>query len=124
MKKEMEKTVEKEMDANQKLEAQFLEQAAKVLKVLGHPIRIQIIEFLETGEHTVGEIQNEIDQIQAVTSQHLRLMLRKNIVKYRREGTSLRYSINNEFITNILRCIRNCDLNPANKKSKQTSAKD
>ncbi|HDR03915.1 MAG TPA: ArsR family transcriptional regulator [Candidatus Marinimicrobia bacterium] len=114
--------MEKEMDSKQKLEAQFLEQAAKVLKVLGHPIRIQIIEFLETGEHTVGEIQNEIDQIQAVTSQHLRLMLRKNIVKYRREGTSLRYSINSEFITNILHCIRNCDLNPASKNKKSSSA--
>jgi len=88
----------------------FLEKAATVLKLIGHPVRIKIIEFLESGEHSVGEIQSEIDQIQAITSQHLRLMLRKGILKNRREGTSLYYSIADEFILNILKCIRNCHL--------------
>ncbi len=95
---------------NNSIDPVFLEKSAGVLKLLGHPIRIQIIEFLETGEHSVGEIQNEINQIQAITSQHLRLMLRKGIVKNRREGTSLYYSIASDFITNILKCIRNCSL--------------
>lgn len=102
------------MNETQSLDPQFLEKTANVLKVLGHPIRIQIIEYLQSGEHAVGDIQRQIDQIQAVTSQHLRLMLRKNIVKYRREGTTLYYSIANDFIVNILKCIRNCNLNPAN----------
>lgn len=100
----------------------FLEKTATVLKLLGHPIRIQIIEYLEKGEHSVGEIQDEIGQIQAITSQHLRLMLRKGILVNRREGTSLYYSIANDFIRNILKCIRNCALSqqgPENDEKKE-----
>ena len=104
---------------NTSIDPAFLDKTATVLKLLGHPIRIQIIEFLETGEHTVGEIQKEINQIQAITSQHLRLMLRKEIVKNRRQGTCLYYSISNDFIRNILKCIRNCAINTINNDEKE-----
>lgn len=103
----------------------FLEKSSTVLKLLGHPIRIKIIEYLEQGEHSVGEIQNEINQIQAITSQHLRLMLRKGIVVNRREGTNLYYSIANDFIKGILKCIRNCSIdNPSLQNNKKINTSE
>ena len=44
--------------------------AARILKTLGHPDRIKIVEFLEDGEKTVGQIQREFNLLQPVTSRH------------------------------------------------------
>ncbi len=88
----------------------FFEVASKVLKALGHPERLRIIEFLHTGEQTVGQIQEEIGLSQPITSQHLRYMQRRNILASRREGNRFYYSLASEFIHKLLECMRTCKL--------------
>ncbi len=89
--------------------AEFLLRASRILKALGHPVRLEMVKYLQDGEHSVAEIQNHLNIIQSVTSQHLRLMYKKGIVKYRREGTTRYYSIANEFIGKILTCFTECE---------------
>ena len=90
------------------LSIQFLKSVSTVLKVLGHPVRLKLIEFLQTGEKSVGEVQHHLDLSQPVTSQHLRHMYSRGILKFRRDGTTYYYSIANEFIHKILNSISEC----------------
>ncbi|NQU66369.1 MAG: winged helix-turn-helix transcriptional regulator, partial [Candidatus Marinimicrobia bacterium] len=53
---------------------------AKTMRVLAHPTRMKIIEFLADGEKHVGAIQKHTKLIQAVTSQHLKLLLVNGLV--------------------------------------------
>jgi len=90
------------------ISVQFLQSASRIIKALGHPTRLKIVEFLKTGEKSVGEIQEHIDRIQPVTSQHLSVMKDRGIVISRRKGTTIYYSISNAFISKILDCIFEC----------------
>ncbi|MBC8214651.1 MAG: winged helix-turn-helix transcriptional regulator [Candidatus Marinimicrobia bacterium] len=94
--------MEKQIDINKVITA------SRTLKVLAHPIRIKIVEYLEEGEKNVGAIQDYIGLEQAVTSQHLKLMFTKGLLKRRREGNFIYYSIHNEILEGILHCIRDC----------------
>ena len=89
--------------------AEFLLRASGVMKTLGHPTRLEIVKYLRNGERSVVDIQNHLEMIQSMTSQHLRLMYKKGVVKFRREGTNRYYSIANEFIHKILTCFTECE---------------
>ena len=87
------------------ISTEFIQMAARILKTLGHPDRIKIVEFLEDGEKTVGQIQREFNLLQPVTSQHLKVMYDRNIVTFRQEGTRYFYTLANKFILKILDCM-------------------
>ena len=87
------------------ISTEFIQMAARILKTLGHPDRIKIVEFLEDGEKTVGQIQREFNLLQPVTSQHLKVMYDRNIVTFRQEGTRYFYLLANKFILKILDCM-------------------
>ncbi len=95
---------------NAEINIAFFEAASKVLKALGHPDRLKIIEFLNEGEQSVGDIQQEIGLTQPVTSQHLRYMQSNNILLSRKEGTSTYYSLASDMIRKLLDCINSCKL--------------
>ena len=90
--------------------AEFFESASRTLKALGHPERLRIIEFLQTDEKSVGQIQEELGLPQPITSQLLRYMQRRNILASRREGTSFYYSLASDMIMKILNCINSCKI--------------
>ncbi|MGW8267401.1 MAG: ArsR/SmtB family transcription factor [Longimicrobiales bacterium] len=87
-----------------------LMKAADVIKVVGHPDRLRILEFLEDEEKAVGEIQETLDLPQAIVSQHLAKMRGCNIVEARRDGIHVYYHIIEPKVKHILECIRHCDL--------------
>ncbi|MAE09683.1 MAG: transcriptional regulator [Candidatus Marinimicrobia bacterium] len=93
------------VSATSKISTKFIQTAARILKTLGHPDRIKIVEFLEDGEKTVGQIQRELNLLQPVTSQHLKVMYDRNIVTFRQKGTRYFYSLANNFIIKILDCM-------------------
>ena len=87
------------------ISSEVIQTAARILKTLGHPDRIKIVEFLEEGEKTVGQIQREFNLLQPITSQHLKVMYDRDIVTFRQEGTRYFYSLANNFIIKILDCM-------------------
>jgi ArsR family transcriptional regulator len=87
-----------------------LAKAADVIKVVGHPDRLKILEFLEEGEKAVGEIQEGLELPQAIVSQHLAKMRGWDIVEARRDGVHVYYRIIEPKVRHILDCIRHCDL--------------
>lgn len=87
------------------LKASFLEEVAIVIKVLGHPERIRIVEYIDKSEMNVSEIQKHLSLTQPVTSQHLRLMKDRGILRSRRDGTSVYYSLATPLVHKMLVCL-------------------
>jgi len=95
------------------LDIKMLQQAAEILKTVGHPVRLRIIEVLESGELTVKDIQERIGQPQAITSQQLSLMKGRGLLRSRRNGTSVYYTLANDLVVHVIECIRRCQLERA-----------
>ena len=71
-----------------------LEKVAFILKTIGHPLRLSIINLLSANEKiTVNEICEQLDQEQSLVSHHLNNMKIKGILESTREGKKIYYSI-------------------------------
>ena len=66
---------------------------AEILKVLGHPIRIKIVDGLCAHECNVKHIWECLGLPQATVSQHLALLKHKGIIEGKREGVEVHYSV-------------------------------
>ena len=66
---------------------------AELCKILANPKRINIIYLLKDGEKSVLEIAKAIGISQSNTSQHLTIMKAKGVVKSRRAGNEIYYSL-------------------------------
>jgi ArsR family transcriptional regulator len=83
-----------------------LERAAAVLKAVAHPVRLRIVELLEGGERSVGELQELLGVAQSLTSQHLSQMRMRGVLRARRQGTLVYYSVANPDVVKVIHCIR------------------
>ncbi len=81
------------------------EHAAEVLKAIAHPVRLQIVELLQSGEMRVGDIVEALGGKQAITSQQLNMMKAKGVLSCRRDGARVYYRIENKNVIKLLRCI-------------------
>jgi DNA-binding transcriptional ArsR family regulator len=81
---------------------------ADILKTIGHPIRIRIIEALLEDEKYVSNIWGSLDLPQATVSQHLSVLRTKGIVQNKRCGSKVKYSISDGSIEEIMRLIKGC----------------
>lgn len=66
---------------------------AKLLKALSQPKRLEIIQLLREQELPVTEIQEMLDLPQGNLSQHLQILRQSDVVKTRRNGKQIYYSI-------------------------------
>lgn len=95
----------------QTLTADMIQAAAAMLKCIGHPVRLRIIELLDrTGEQNVTAIYEALGIEQAVASQHLNLMRDKGILTRRRDGVNVYYRIDDPRVTEVIDCIHHCEL--------------
>ena len=66
---------------------------ADFFRLLGHPVRVRILELLRDGELTVGELQAALELDSGGTSQHLTAMRRQGILESRKAGTNVYYHV-------------------------------
>lgn len=90
------------------IEPRFRPRIADILKSLGHPSRLHIIELLAEREMTVTEIQTEIKLSQSAVSQQIAVLRNFNLVLVRRDGNKRIYSLSNPRLVDLLRCLANC----------------
>lgn len=67
--------------------------AAEILKVLGHPMRLSFVTGLCAGECNVKQIWECLGIPQPTASQHLALLKYKGVIASERVGTEVRYSV-------------------------------
>ncbi|MDA8169296.1 MAG: metalloregulator ArsR/SmtB family transcription factor [Nitrospiraceae bacterium] len=73
----------------------IFEMQAEVCKTIASPKRLEIISALKDGEKSVTELVEALGVPKANVSQHLAMMRHKGILKARRDGVNIFYSIAN-----------------------------
>lgn len=66
---------------------------AELLKALSHPKRLEITQLLREKELTVSDMQDMLDLPQGNLSQHLQILRKAEVVKTKRNGKLIYYSI-------------------------------
>jgi rhodanese-related sulfurtransferase/DNA-binding transcriptional ArsR family regulator len=79
---------------------------ASVAKALGNGRRAELVDVLAQGERSVEELAAAISQSVANTSQHLQFLLRAGLVRARRDGPRVRYSLASEAVGALWRTMR------------------
>src|SRR5574341_745726 len=78
---------------------------ADFLKALAHSIRLQIIEYLKSGEASVSKIVQALGVEQSNLSRHLATLRELGVLSARQEKTTVYYSIQDQDIFKVLRPI-------------------
>jgi ArsR family transcriptional regulator len=87
-------------------EKSIYELQAEICKILSSPKRIEIISALKDGEKTVTELVDILETPKANVSQHLAVMRLKGILKSRRDGVNIYYSIANPKVVHACTLMR------------------
>ena len=71
-----------------------LHASSEILRALAHPLRMQILEFIDQNEMiNVNKIYNTLNLEQSITSQHLRILRMAGLVTTERDGKFIHYAI-------------------------------
>jgi ArsR family transcriptional regulator, lead/cadmium/zinc/bismuth-responsive transcriptional repressor len=92
------------------IEPGVLARASRVIRVVGHPLRLRLLELLEGDERNVTDLVQATGLAQATVSQQLKILRAEGVVGDRREGARVFYRITEPKVSRILDCIRECDL--------------
>jgi ArsR family transcriptional regulator len=85
-----------------------LEAASELLRALAHPLRLQIVEFIDQNDAiNVNKIYNTLKLEQSITSQHLRVLRTTDLVSTEREGKFIHYRVDYDKIDQTVKAIRN-----------------
>ncbi|MDC3417335.1 ArsR/SmtB family transcription factor [Aquibacillus salsiterrae] len=85
------------------LDEETLFVVSQSFKALSDPTRIRILHLLFDKEHSVNEISETLKLRQSTVSHQLRFLKNLRLVKYRRDGTTLYYSHDDEHVIKLLR---------------------
>ena len=93
----------------EKMDPEAVNQAAKMLRTLAHTDRLRIIDLLHSaGKLPVCDITEHLDITQPATSQHLNHMRRIGLLKAKRRGKTVWYSVAGNRPIALLNCICHC----------------
>jgi DNA-binding transcriptional ArsR family regulator len=87
---------------------------AGVFQALAHPTRIAIIEYLCSGEMSVGRLCEKIGIEQANASQHLAVLRSKRLVDTRKDGNQILYRLRDPTLVTVFEALRNFFLSHLN----------
>ena len=79
---------------------------ADFFKALGHPVRIRILEIIRGSERSVQELQEALGLDQSTVSQQLSVLRSRNVVTGRKEGTTVRYTVRDPLVGDLLDVAR------------------
>ncbi|WEV45839.1 metalloregulator ArsR/SmtB family transcription factor [Streptococcaceae bacterium ESL0687] len=79
-----------------------LEEANKIFKLMGNPIRLQILHLLSQGELNVGKIASLLDLEQSAVSHQLSLLKEERLVSAKREGKSMYYQLDDKHVAHVI----------------------
>ena len=79
---------------------------AAISKTMANPLRVAILYFLKDGEKTVNQLADLVGASQSNVSQHLALLRQRDLVKTRKIGSSVYYSVASSKISQACDMIR------------------
>lgn len=78
----------------------------KILKALGEINRLKIVDMLSSGEKCACIILENFNFTQPTLSHHMKVLIDSGIVKCRKEGTWIHYSLDKELCADVLDFLR------------------
>ncbi|MEU2155735.1 metalloregulator ArsR/SmtB family transcription factor [Streptomyces sp. NPDC019396] len=79
---------------------------AEFFRMLGHPVRIRVLELLQSGPMPVRDLLTEIEVEPSALSQQLAVLRRSGIVTSTREGSTVVYELAGGDVADLLRAAR------------------
>lgn len=93
-------------NGNSGINADKLNESSEILRALAHPLRMQILEFIDQNDKiNVNKIYNTLKLEQSITSQHLRILRMAGLVQTHRDGKFIHYSLDYAKIANAVKAI-------------------
>lgn len=78
---------------------------AEIFKAMSHPTRLAILYSLKGGERPARELYAMVDSDASTVSRHLSVLLHAKLVKKRRAGADVLYSITCDCYFDFTQCI-------------------
>jgi DNA-binding transcriptional ArsR family regulator len=87
------------------------QEVSSIMKALAHPQRLMLMCHLAEGEKNVGELLELCDISQSQLSQFLNRMQRERLLKVRKEGNFVFYSISDKQVLKLIQSMQKifCD---------------
>ncbi|TAK42583.1 MAG: ArsR family transcriptional regulator [Betaproteobacteria bacterium] len=97
MKREMLDLIEKQ---------EHVEQAARALKAMAHPLRLRILCVIGTAEMSVQDIVEAVGTSQSNVSQHLGILRDKRVLLARKAANRVYYRVGDERTLQLISMLR------------------
>ena len=81
---------------------ELLYDLADLFKIFGDTTRIKILYALSEAEMCVGDIAELLGLTQTAVSHQLRVLKTNKLVKFRKDGKMVNYSLSDDHVTNII----------------------
>lgn len=85
-------------------EIDIINDTAELFKVLGDATRVKILTVLELKELCVNEICECVDMTKSAVSHQLRILRSSKLVKSKKIGKEVYYSLDDEHVSIIFKC--------------------
>ena len=82
-------------------DAAVVQALADTFRILGDPTRVRIVDALASGQLCVHEISERIGLSESAVSHQLRLMRSMRIVRARREGRCVYYTLDDQHVLDL-----------------------
>lgn len=79
---------------------------AEFFRMLGHPVRIRVLELLQSGPMPVRDLLTAIEVEPSALSQQLAVLRRSGIVTSAREGSTVVYELAGGDVAELMRAAR------------------
>ena len=83
-------------------EKDTMDHIAELFKGFADPTRVHILYLLAQGEQCVSSIAEGVQLSQSAISHQLRMLKQMHLIKYRREGKNVLYSLDDDHVKIIL----------------------
>lgn len=90
------------LEQNYTTDLDTLYKLADLFKVFGDPTRIRILFTLSQSELCVQDIADTLSMTQSAISHQLRILKQAALVKFRRDGKTIYYSLADDHIATIM----------------------
>jgi DNA-binding transcriptional ArsR family regulator len=85
------------------LDKKTIQALTEIFRVLGDPTRVRMLDVLSRGERCVGDLASDLAMSESAISHQLRLLRGARIVKGRREGRMVFYSLDDRHVVALYR---------------------
>lgn len=92
--------------AGRPLDADEAQDLAETLGALASPARLRLLVALSDGEHSVEQLSAAAELSQSATSHNLRILRSLRLVRARRAGRNVFYSLHDHHLVDLLAAIR------------------